>query len=597
MTERTLKPPARFSHGVLVTLVLAIALLLTGAIGQRPTLLIGSVTLVVFLAGFWAFSREQWFYTAGGTVAVILGGFGVLLTGARLVLGALGAPTAISALMSAVVTLAVLASVVAVAGDLIPTTVTRQDGSAIVGLVYGGGLAGTIVVTITALQLSVASLFGQSASSVVETNLEWLLAAMTLNPVARAGSLALIAGVGLWYATRLWTLPLGRRLSRGVALRWAELNAGDAGAGSEGAIGAEDGKVEGETATRGPDSRPPTISSVLGRGARFPAALRWTGAAAFYLGLGALILGLTPEMQGAIEGHPVAMTLGSVLGEAAGTHRSLLRLIVTLGGLRVAHAIAWRGLNVDWAASGRRLGYGIGGVVVVVGAALAGQYVVEFLLETPALQLVPMGETGPVVVATDAGLQPAESGLAGFSLEHRPEVFEPWFGRLVELLSPAVFGIGLLTIGVASSVLVLVVATMAAAGAGLTRPGAGIGLLFVASAGGAVIGVNERLALGAGSAALIAWELYTYGGSLNRQLDPKASTLSAELVHLGASVVLVGIAIILTLAGLRAVRAVPTPPTEWQVMGALALSLTVSVLGLLYLGLWGDRSAERARAS
>lgn len=590
MTERMLKPPTRFSHLLLLALVLAIGGLLTGAIGQRPTLVAGLTTLSLFLGGFWAFSRDAWVYTAVGTVLVGLGALGLLVTAVWGLLGSLAAPSMGSAVLSLGVTLAVLGALVGVVGDLVPTRVTNQDGPAIVALVYTGGLAVGIVAIVSAVQLGAARVFGSTATSIIDTNLELLLRVVTSNPVARAGSFALLGGAVLWYAAKLWKLPLGRRLSRGLALRWTLLRADD---GVSERTGKTDGtgiSTEVRSGANEAGSAPQTVTQAFGFGHRVAAAPRWIGAAAFYLGLGALVIGLAPEMQRTISEHPAARAIGSVLGESAATQRSLIEVLLVLGGLRIVHIVAWRGLNVDWAASGRRLGHGMGAAITVLGAGVSGGSIVGFLLQTPGLQFVPMGGSAPVVVATEAGLKFGGSGLAGVGLERRPDVFETWFGGVVELFSPAVVGVTFLAVLVSLSMFVLVLATIAAAGAGVTRPGAGIGLLFVASAGVAVIGASTMLAFGTGAAALLAWELYTHGGSLNRQLDPRASTITAELVHLGASVVLIGLAVVVALAGLWGVRLVPTPETQWQVMGALALSVTALVLGLLYLGLWGDRT-------
>lgn len=588
MTDALLKPPARFSHALLLALVLGVAGLLAASIGHLPTLAFALVTLVVFLAGFWAFSRGRWVYTAVGTIAVVLGAFLIPLTAFWALIGAVSAPSGGGILLSLAVAFGIVAGVVAVVGDLVPSRVTDQDGPAVVAWLYTAGIATGVCIAIVGVQLGLTSLFGESISSLVSQTGDLAFDTTTRNPITGMGSLALLVGAGLWYATRLLALPLGRRFRRGVAVRLTMLADQGQGAGSgDGVDGGEPGD-EPEATTTDSLSDEPTITALLGLGAGWAKVPRFVGAGLFYLGLGAFVAGVTPELQPVATDQPVAQTIGGILGSSSGPQRSLVTVLSVLVVLRLGHAVAWRGINVNWTANERRLGYGIGSLLAVLGAGLWGREVVRFLLATPALQFVPMGESGPVVVATSSGVRFTEVGSTGITFAPQPAVFPGWFDGLVDLLGPSVFGFGLLAVVILLSLAVLVVSTMAVAGARLTRPGAGIGLLFVSAAGAAVLGAGGLVAFTAGAGALLAWELYTYGGSLRRQLDPGASTVTAELVHLAASAGVIGVAVAVTLAGARAVRHVPTAGAPWQVFGALLLSVTALSLGLLYLGLRGE---------
>lgn len=594
MTDATLNPPARFSHGLLLTIVVVIAIGLSGAIGQRPTVFVAIGTLALFLVGFWAFSQETVLLTAAATLAVQVGGVGVLVTAAWAFIGAFSAPSLSGFLLNIGVTLALVSGVVAVVGEIVPTPVTNQDGPAIVALLYGGGLATTLVSTVVALQLGAASLFGRTTPVLVGETVTLLFDLATANPVARAGSLTLLAGAVLWYVHRLVQLPLARRLIRALTHRSSIATQEQWGQRSD----ATDDRVHGEPGvSRGGKSFRWAIGGAVGLGQRAATASRWVGAGAFYLGLTILVVSLAPDVQPIVRTHPIARMLGSVLGPDATPQQFLGTVLAALFGLRVTHELVWHGLNIDWAASGRRLGYVAGTILALGGAGLAGRPVIEGLLAVPPLQVVPMRESAPVVVATESGVQFVNFGLQGLQLQPQPAIFEPWFDGFIQIFGPALIGVAAFAVAIWLGTLLLVIGTIGAGGARLTRPGMGIGILFVAAAGGAALGAPQWVAFAAGAGALLAAELYTHGGSLTNQLDSEASTLTAELVHLGASVVLIGGAVFLTLLATRAVQFVPTTAAQWQVFSALTLSLSALALGVLYLGLRGDQADPSGEAT
>lgn len=578
MTDALLDPPARVSHALMLALVFAIAGLLSVAIGHLPTLVVGLGTLVAFLVAFWAFSRDAWAFTALGTGAMAVASIGVLVTTLWAVLGAIAGPGAGAVLLSLAVSLSVLGGVVAVVLGLVPSRVTDQDGPALTALLAIAGLSIAFAVVIVAIRLGLAGLFGTSVSSLMTAAREVSFGAMSTNSLTNAGSLGLLAGAGLWYAARLAGLPLSRRLGRGVWVRWAML--------VEREVLPDLGIVPRADSETNEHREAGSLPDLFGIDPRWGNLPRWLGAGLFYLGFGALAFGLTPEFQSVADELAIVETLGSILGSSVAVQQLLVDLLVWMVGLRIGHATAWRGLHVDWTTNRARLGYGGGAMVVVLLAATQGRTVVDFLRSTPAFQLVPMGDSGPVVVATEAGVEFAAA--SGLTIEPRPAVFSGWFDGFVTLLGPAVFGIAALAVVVLLGTVLLIIATIFVAGPRLSRPGAGVGLLFVASAGAAVLGAGEVIAFAGGAGALVAWELYTYGGSLSAQLDAEASTVTAELVHLGASLVLVGAAVLMTLLGVRVVGYVPSPAETWQGVGALTLSLSALALGLLYLGLRDD---------
>ncbi len=459
-----------------------------------------------------------------------------------------------------------------------PKTITEQDGPTIVAMMYGEGLALGVAVAVTSIQLGLAGLLGESTADLITGGADLLVEAATLNPITRAGSVGLLAGASLWYLIRLSRLPLSRRLRQGVAIRMAR----------------ETSRLQTERWTARKSQDAPTVSGVVGFGNWLPLSLRIIGATLFYFGVGIVALGLTPEFQTAATTHPIATTMGSMLGLSGALQRSLAGLLLGLVGLRLAHTLVWRALRVEWTAYGHRLGYVSGSLLAVLGGALAGPPTVEFFLGTPALKHIPMTDSGPAVMPTESGIRLAEAGLSGLELQNRPELFDAWFQGLVSLTGPAIVGIWLLAVALALAILVLLVATIMAAGARLTRPGAGIGLLFLGAAGATVIGASDSLAFAAGAGALLAWELYAYGAGLHRQLDPEATTLTAELVHLSVSVLLIGIAIGVTVLASRATQLVPVTQTEWQLFVALGLSITALLVGLLYLGLHANGATEAA---
>lgn len=577
MTDALLNPPARLSHGLQLALVVVVAAVLTASIGQLATLVFGLGTLALFLGGFWAFSREAWVSTALGTVAVLLGALGLLWTTLWVLLGGAAAPSGRGLLLSVAVSLAALGGVVAVVIDLVPDRVTDRDGPAMVALLAVGGLAAGLVVAIVVVRLGLASLFGTSVSSLTAAAGVAMGDAMTRNTLARLASAVLLLGLALWYATRLAALPLARRVGPALVPRMADRRRAASG---------DAPRASGDDTPDDTDSSPGPIAGRRGFGPAWYTGVRLGGAGLFYLGAGAFVLALTPEFQPVARTHPIVVSLGSLTPRSVALQGALLRLLGGMLVLRLGHAIAWRGRRVNWAAYERRLGYAGGALLVVTAAGLLGRPVVEAIRAVPALQLVPMGEAGPAVVATDTGIRVARSGVV--TLEPRPTVFDGWFDGFVDLLGPAVFGMGLLWVVVVVSVLVLVAATMVVAGARLSRPGAGIGLLFVAIAGASVLGTPVLTAFAAGAGSLLAWELYAYGRSLDDQLDDRAATATAELVHLGGGGVTVGAAVVLTLVGLAAVRSVPSSGATWQAFAALVLSTVALVLGLLYLGLRGD---------
>lgn len=572
MTDRFLKPPARFSHGLVIGICVSLVLGLGSVIGQLPTILVGSATALLFIGGFWGLSRDAWLYTALGSLAVVVAGPGLVFTLVLAVLVAAQAESAFGLFLWSGVPLMLLGGAVSVIADLLPTEVMAQDQPALVALVYAAALTGVTFSVVSGVRLGVTTAFGTALVTTVGLSAELLAELISLNGVTRFGGLALLSGGCLRYSTRLARLSLVCRASRWLANRWRGVDAG-----------AVPGRASPATATSDTESPPvssaspdgPLLRDVLGIGPKWLRLVRVVGTGLLGLGIIALALGSAPDTRSTAARHPVGRFLGASLGDTLGPHLLLGSVAVSMGGLRLAHAVAWRAIHVDWSVHRRRLAYLSGGTVVLLAAALVARPLLTALLTTPAVQYVvvePAGPPPPLIV-----------------LEHQPALFQRSLRRLVTLVGVSAFGIGLVAAVVLGSIVLVVAVGIGAAATRLTTPRAGIGLLFLGTAGGTVLGVPPSLAFVAGAVTLLAWDLHRLGAGLAEQLDPAATTLQGELAHLTVDLIVIVAIVAVTTIGAELTRVVPTPAARWQVFGALVCSFGAGILGLVVLGFRGDQ--------
>lgn len=570
MTEQYLKPPARFSHGLLLGLSLAVAAALASAIGQLPTLVVGLATAGCMLGGFWGVGREAWIWIAAGSVLVLVGAVGLVATPLLALAMASVAPTSVGVALRSVVALALLGGVLAILGDLVPDDVTTQDGPAFVAMLYGGALATGLVLVLAGVQLGVAALFGSSVSATGRAAAAILVGAASANWLTWVGSLVGLLGGCLWLGSRVAWLPLVSRGRRWLRRR-VRRDPGDGdGAGTD------------EPAAR-------TAPTDAARSRRWRRALRLVGDGLFYGGLAAVLYGASPVTT--VGPPPVAAvrpTLESLMTSIA-IQTALGWLFVGLLGLGGAHWIAWRARHVDWSAHYRRTAHlaGAGSLVLVV-AVLAGP-LTAFLLATPSIQYVPMAPSGPLLAGAEGVIELTLADPASLTIQHDPAVFVGVVETLRDLVGPAVLGIALVGLVVDLGTVLLVVVGIGAESSRLARPRSGIGLLFVGATLGALLGIPLLVAVGAAAAALLALDLHALGAGLAAQFDPAAPTLTGEIVHVVTNAFVAGLVVGLALFGLRAVERIPIPDAQWQLFGALALSLLAALLSLLVLGFRGDR--------
>lgn len=597
MTEQFLKPPARFSHGLLFVLCSGIALVIGAAVGQLVTVIIGFATAGVFLGGFWAFSRESWLFTVAGSIAIIGGGIGLVVTPVLAVVLAMSAPTVRGMLIWSAVPLVLVGGVMAVVSDLVPSEVMNQDRPALIALLYAGGIATGLFVTVTAVRLGLAIVFGPPLSSTLLLSGEVLLAFITLNGFTRFGSLAFLVGCCLWFGTRLTRLPFVRRAGRWLAVQWREGAAGESPRDAPAAMrqraqrataAATGAETDGPTATE-LQSDAPLIRDVLGVGRGWSQATRLAGVLLLCVGLVALIIGSSPDTRLVATRHPIGHVLRVLLGSTTAPQAFLGGFAIALIVLRLGHAVAWRAVHVDWSAHKKRLAYLGGGITVLLGAVVVARPLVAALLATPALHYVPVGRSGPVITVTEQAFRITQFDPAAVTVQRRSELFVSLVRHLVQRVGAPILGLGLLAVLVDISIVLLPSVWLGAASSRLSHPTSGIGLLFIGTVGGAVLGIPLVLAFSVAAVTLLAWDIHTLGASLAMQLDTEASTLRGELVHLIADLFAIGIVIGLTLVGAEAVRFVPVPDEQWQIFGALVLSFLAALLSFLVLGLRGDQ--------
>lgn len=591
MSNQYLKPPARFSHGLTLVVAIGTALAVGGAIGQLPTLALGFVTLGLFLGAFWAYSTGSVPLTMVGTIAVVFAALALLVTPiVALAVAAGTATTVVDLLLRFLVPVLLLGGVGAIAFDLVPEAVTDQDGPALVGLLYACGISTGVFVGVAAAQFGLATVFGTTLSTSVDLGRQAGLELLRYDPITRVGGFLLLVGWVLWYGQRVAGLPLIERSLRRTGRR------------IHAALGDRlDRRLRGEDATeprgsaRGEQTDSPTSAALrLTSIASRMEAVDWSrvanvlGAVSFWAGFVLVVAGHTPDVR-AVAGYDAARLLaGGTLGPVLDRHLLLAWLGLGVVGIRLAHGLGWRVVHLDWSTHQRRLAYLNGGVLVLlVGAAIGGP-VFEGWLATPALQLMPVGSSGPLLVASDGGITfvPPERGLV--QLEPRPSAFEPVLRNFATVVSVPLLGIGFLAVLLDLSFVLLIVVGLGAPSSGLSKPTAGLGQLFTAVVGASILGIGPVLSFGGAVATLVAADTRSLAEGVGEQLAAAAPTLRGEIVHVSANALIVIIVVVAMRGAVELVRVIPAPQAQWQLFGALWFALLAALLSFLVLGLRSD---------
>ncbi len=573
--SRVLDRPGRAVGGLTLAGVTVVGGVMSVAVGQVPTLLVGLVAVGAYLAALRGFEGETAATTLLGSAALVVAAIAgtlalvvsVGLAARTGIAGPVGVDDLVETTARSLVGLcAVLATLGAVASATRPSP--AQFRAPLLALWYAAVITGVGFAAAVGVDFGVGATAGTVASfagAVADT----IRALQTYNQVTGLAVRLTLLGVVL--------LPLRlvrtRRLyaEAGHLLR-AGLSSGDTnetGAGGEG---------HNETETTGGTWKVPP-GTVAG------AVLLLVGIVLARLG------GRTPQGTTVGELYPGLSPLTPVVGAVVSAPlvvAVLLWLVTIVVGLVVAHPVLVRLLRFPWRRYERRLVRAATPTALVVLSVPVGPLVVAVLRRTPALHLVYVVPGGRLPTVENGQLRLAPAAVDGSGLTRASGEFLSTLSVLVDAIGPVALVLAPVVAGVVVLFGGLLLAGVAWVVARRITDGQVIAgwLLFVAAAGVALAGGPRAVMLAGGLAGVWLWDLDERRQTLAERVDADATTTRGELVHVGGTVAVLGTGLLVAAGGRRAtreLRPVLRARPAWQVV--LGLSVVVLGTGVVALAL------------